>query len=91
MAFQFAQSELHDVTYTSVLNNSDIGGTFRLNGYKFLRDDRHIWVLWSLDGTIHSIDFRNAPLTAWDALGASITTTNLLEISLEPIYLNGVH
>ena len=66
---------------------ADIGGASSVKGYKFQWGDRRIWVLWSLDGNMHSINLSSVPLGAWDALGNSISPTISMNVSLNPLYL----
>ena len=86
-AFQFARSELRDAAFAGDITGSDIGGASGVKGYKFNRGDRRIWVLWSLDGASHSITLSSLPLTAWDALGNSVTPAVSMNVSLNPLYL----
>jgi hypothetical protein len=86
-AFQFGRSELRDAAYTGDITAADIGGASGVMGYKFQRGDRRIWVLWSLDGNQHSINFSSVPLAAWDALGDSVTPAASMDVTLNPLYL----
>jgi hypothetical protein len=81
-AFQFARSELRNATWVR-----DVTEYPGVKGYEFQRGDRRIWVLWSLDGTTHSISLPGAPLAAWDALGNAITPAVLMNVDLNPVYL----
>ncbi len=56
-------------------------------GYEFEREGQRIWVLWSLDGASHSINLPGVPLTAWDALGNSVTPAVSMNVSFNPLYL----
>jgi Cellulase (glycosyl hydrolase family 5) len=89
-AFQFGRSELRAATYSGATSATDIGSASSLiKGYKFQRiDDQHrVWVLWSLDGNTHTITLASAPLAAWDALGASVSTATSMNITVKPLYL----
>lgn len=86
-ATQFARTELAAPTFTGAISSSDIGGTTGVRGYKFLRDGRTIWVLWSLDGNTHSATFPNVPRFVWDAMGNSISPAASMPIGLEPLYV----
>jgi len=87
-AFKFGQSELNNVAYSGQVVSADIGGTSGVSGYKFLRNDRRVWMIWSLDGNTHSITFSSGvPLAAWDALGVTITPATSMSITIKPLYL----
>jgi hypothetical protein len=81
-AFQFARSELRDATWRR--NVTEYAG---VKGYEFLRGDRRIWILWSLDGGTHLISLPSVPLAAGDALGNSISPSSSMNVSLNPLYL----
>ena len=81
-AFQFARSELRDATWVR-----DVTEYTGVKGYEFQRVDRRIWVLWSLDGTTHSINLSGLPLAAWDALGNSVSPSVSMNVDLNPLYL----
>jgi hypothetical protein len=86
-AFQFSRSELGGAAYTGDITTADIGGASGIKGYKFSRDNRHIWILWSLDGNTHSITLSTVPRAAWDALGNSVSPATSMNVSLNPLYL----
>jgi hypothetical protein len=87
-AFQVARSELRDSTLAGVLSPSDIGGSTVVKGYKFNRGDRRVWVVWSLDGSSHSITPNlGTPLAVVDALGNTVMPSSTITVDLKPLYL----
>ena len=86
-AFEFSRSELSNAGYVGEITAADIGGASGVMGYKFQRSDRHIWLLWSLDGSPHTINLSSAPEAAWDVLGDPVTPAGTMNISLKPSYL----
>jgi len=82
MALQFSQSELHNAAWVR-----DVTEYTGVKGYEFQQGDRRIWILWSLDGNMHSISFPDVPLAAWDALGNSVPPAASMYIGLNPFYL----
>jgi hypothetical protein len=86
-AFQFSRSELGGAAYTGDITTGDIGGASEVKGYKFQRSDSRIWILWSLDGSTHSITLSTVPVAAWDALGNSVSPATSMNASLNPLYL----
>jgi hypothetical protein len=91
IAFKFAQSELRNTANYGEISPSDIGGMTGLKGYKFQRGDRQIWVIWSEDGSAHTVNFSGTPLAAWDTLGNSVTAASPMEITINPYYLEWTH
>ncbi len=81
-ALQFSRSELQDASW--VRDVTEYGG---VKGYEYSRGDRRIWVIWSLDGSTHSIGLPGVPLAVWDVLGNSIPPVASLNVSLTPLYL----
>ena len=61
---------------------------YRGRGYKFLRNGRRVWVMWSLDGNPHSVIFApGSPVAAWDAMGVTVTPATSMNITIKPVYL----
>ncbi len=87
MAYQFSRQELRDANFLDEISSGDLGGEIGVKGYKFDRGDRKVWVLWSMDGGIHTVTFVSTPLAAWDMLGTGITPASIMEVDLEPLYL----
>ena len=81
------RSELRNAAYAGVVVPADIGGTSGIKGYKFQRSDRRIWLVWSLDGTPHTIYLPGTPLAAWDIMGVPVTPASSMEITVQPLFL----
>jgi len=87
-AFQVSRNELRDSTLVGEVSPSDISGSNGVKGYKFNRGDRHVWVVWSLDGSPHSITPNlGTPLSVVDALGSAVAPASTLTVDLNPLYL----
>jgi hypothetical protein len=80
-AFQEASARLAAATYVGPLTTADAGAA-GLTGYKFLRNGKPVWVVWSLDGVAHTLIVTGAP-TLTTALGESASTA----IGYEPVYV----
>jgi hypothetical protein len=80
-AFQEASERLADATYVGVLTLADVG-TAGLTGYKFLRNGKPLWVVWSKDGVAHTLTV-SGNRTLVTALGEPATTM----IGYEPVYV----
>jgi hypothetical protein len=78
----FARSEIRFSTY--VRDVTEFSG---VKGYEVDRGDRHIWVLWSLDGSTHTITLPSKPLAAYNSMGSSVTPHASMDVTLNPLYL----
>ena len=56
-------------------------------GYEFLRNGKLIWVLWSLDGEMHTISLDVSPSKVFNVWGEGISIEDGLKITLAPIYV----
>ncbi len=81
-AFQFSRNELQDAVLLR-----EITGYAGVRGYEFQRGNRHILVLWSLDGSVHSVTPPLPLLAAWDSLGNSVPPSTSMNVGLNPLYL----
>jgi hypothetical protein len=81
-AFKFVISELRNVAYIRQITEYQ-----GVKGYEFLRADKRIWVLWSLSDSAHQISLPDGLLTAWDALGNSVSLSDASNITVKPLYL----
>lgn len=87
-SFRFARNELRDATFLGEINTTDIDNILGVKGYKFDRGNRHIWVLWSLDGAQHPISLLpGTPMAVWDVFGNPETPNKTMTIGLMPLYL----
>jgi hypothetical protein len=86
-AFKFNISELTNAAYAGEIIGADIGGVAGVRGYKFLRNGHKVWVVWSQDGTTHTITLATAPQYAWDSLGVVVTPAKNMSVTLNPIYI----
>ncbi len=81
-AMKFSRNELGAAVFVR-----EITEYANVKGYELNRGDRHIWILWSLDGSTHSITLPGVPVAAWDALGNSVTKAATMDVTLNPLYL----
>jgi len=81
-AFQFGRNEMGNAAFVR-----EIGEYANVKGYEYSRGDRRVWVLWSLNGSTHSITLPGVPLGAWDALGNAVVASGNMNVSLNPLYL----
>ena len=87
-AYKFARQELDSATSLGAIGSTDINDPTGILGYKFDRGDRQVWVLWSLDGNPHTITLTpGTPAAIYDALGNPQTTSNTIDVGLNPLYL----
>lgn len=81
-ALQFARQELQDASYEREITDFP-----NIKAYEFLRYDRQIWILWSIDGATHQISLAGTPHAVYDLMGNSLPPSNLIEVNMAPIYL----
>ncbi len=66
------------------ISNKDKG----LIGFEFDRGDLRIWMLWSLDGSPHTVTLPGIPIQALDAVGNSLVVNGTsLTVDIKPVYL----
>jgi hypothetical protein len=55
--------------------------------YEFMRDGKHLWIVWSLDGEAHSIHLENWPSAIYDTWGELLPSDWDVRVTLAPIYI----
>lgn len=85
-AFKTARAKLGGVSYVSPISNSDVG-TSGVSGYKFSRDGKAIWVIWSLDGGTKNVTLSGTPAKITDAVGVTISPSAAFQLTVKPLYL----
>lgn len=58
-----------------------------VKGYEWHTANGRVWLLWSLDGSTHSIPLPSTPRAIHDAIGASQPISNTVDVTLKPLYL----
>jgi hypothetical protein len=86
-SYQFARSELGNASFVGDIDSLDTGVVSGIKGYKFNRGGRIIWLLWSLDGTGHSISFSTLPRAIFDVFGNALPVGSPLNVTLMPLYI----
>jgi hypothetical protein len=82
-AYKFAAQELSGASYVGTV--SSFPG---IAGHEFSKSDRHIWLVWSPDGTNIQVDFLATPLNVYDVDGDAVPFTDArLTITREPYYV----
>jgi hypothetical protein len=81
-AFRFGRLELRDAAWVS-----DITAYTGVKGYVFNRGDRRIWIMWSVDGSTHSVSLSGTPLAAWDTVGVYVPPATSMDVTVNPLYL----
>jgi hypothetical protein len=81
-AFRTGRSELEDARLFREI--TDYPG---VKGYEFDRTDRHIWMLWSLDGADHAVSLPFTPRAVVDVMGASLPASSTITVTLGPLYV----
>ena len=81
-AYAFARAEIRNAAFVRNITTYP-----NVAGYVFNRGGHELWLLWSLDGSSHSLALPAVPSKAWDALGASVAPASSMTVDLKPIYL----
>ena len=58
-----------------------------VRGYRFMRGPKTVWVLWSLDGSPHTIVFPSLPDAIYDIVGNPQSTAQEFTVTLSPVYV----
>ena len=58
-----------------------------VEGFKFSRVNKIVWVLWSKDGQNHAVDLGSMPFAVYDALGQASTPSQTITVGLKPLYV----
>jgi hypothetical protein len=89
-AYKFSQAQLYNAEYIGKLR-----GIPGVTGYEFRRSDCptpgefcRVWVIWSLDGSSHTIELPDTPYAVYDVDGDALSNTINQEISLETRYIH---
>jgi len=82
-AFSAARNILIDAQFTREITEYE-----QVKGYEFLRSQHRVWVLWSLDGNIHSVNLDSLPDRIYTAQGKPVVPVNPLPVGYTPLYLD---
>jgi hypothetical protein len=86
-AYMFSANQLFGADY--VRDISEYPGAM---GYEFRKGSERTWVIWSLDGSDHTIQLPSTPNAGFhvdgSSLGVAVLNGTSLTVTLEPIYLN---
>jgi hypothetical protein len=85
-AFKVAVLKLQDVTYKGELMASDVG-VAGVRGYRFERNGRDVWLMWSANGVPRAVTLNRAPSAITDALGASPAVSQNFAVDAKPLYI----
>ncbi len=81
-AYQFSAQQLTGAAFWGEV--ADYAG---VKGYRFNRDGREFWVLWSFDGEPHTVELPSPPNAVYDVFGDPLPGGQTMEITLAPVYL----
>ncbi len=81
-AFRAVRAELQDARLVR-----EITEYAAVKGYVFDRGDRHVWLMWSLDGLDQIVVLPSIPQAAFDVFGNSLAVSSTMTVTLAPIYL----
>jgi hypothetical protein len=81
-AFVFSASILKDAVY-----NGDVKQIEDVSGYEFTKDGQRVWIIWSRDGADHRIHLPASPRAIYDVFGKPLQTTQDLNLTVAPTYI----
>jgi hypothetical protein len=59
-----------------------------ISGYEFRRDEHVVWVVWSLDGSVHELTLPDKTIAVYDLYGSNIMpSAQTLSVTLAPLYV----
>jgi hypothetical protein len=85
-AFKVARAKLGGVTSAGDVAASDVGSS-GVKGYKFTRNGKSIWVIWSLDGGTKNVTLSGTPAKITDPLGADQPAGASFQLTVKPLYV----
>jgi hypothetical protein len=88
-AMKFGHEILGGLIYQGEVTSQDAGGGIPITGYKFQRDGREVWIVWSLDGGIYEIDLSRTPSAVWSVQGEAVNLSGpyRLTVTVNPVYI----
>lgn len=92
-AYAFARRMLGgaDVSDPDLAYNLDSDPETDVAGVAFNQQGKHIWVLWSLDGGVHTLLLPAQPQAIYDVFGNGVPISGYsVTISIEPFYIEGM-
>lgn len=81
-AYLFSASILKGLDYTRVLDIEN-----QVSGFEFVSETSRVWMLWSLDGSVYSIDLPSEPDAVYDVFGTRKMAQQEITITVEPVYI----
>ncbi len=81
-AYSVAAQQLSRAVFSRALNQYP-----GVLGYEFHQEVGRVWVLWSRDGSAHTIALPAAPASVSDIFGSMRTPSSTLVVGLDPIYV----
>lgn len=89
LSMQFAYNLLSGVDFVAEISAQDVDGLGNVSGYKFYRNDRRIWILWSLEEQARQVKLPGEPLAVWNVIGEPVemSADDTLALSLQPVYI----
>jgi hypothetical protein len=81
-AYKFARKELQDATFQMMITDYP-----NVKAYQFLRHNRIVWVMWSVDGAYQTVSLPGTPAAYYNFMGNTLTPANLIYVGPDPVYL----
>ncbi len=81
-ALTFNMTQLEGSTFVGELENYP-----GVNGYQFEQNERPFWIVWSKDGSNHTIQLTEEPSAILDIYGSELQLTKNVVVTQSPVYV----
>jgi hypothetical protein len=86
-AYTVARKKLGTAAFVGAIQPGDVGGSGEVLGYKFKRDGRDVWLIWSKNGQTQSIRLPSSPASITGAMGERVNPATKYALTIAPVYV----
>jgi hypothetical protein len=86
-AYKLAGEKYGGATFAGEIAAGDVGGVSGVKGYKFNRDGKALWVIWSHDGATKNVTLPGVPKSIANAVGTTTPPAASIQITVNPLYI----
>jgi hypothetical protein len=84
-AFSFVSTEINGAVFSRWIE--EIPGVW---GAEFMRDQKLVWMLWSLDGSSHSLKLPSSQASIYNGWGRLLGIQEVIDVTNTPIYIEWI-
>ncbi len=81
-AYQFSASRLQHAAYLG-----EVADYPSIKGYEFYGNGKRLWILWSQDGSAHTVVLPFTPVGVYDTFGNPLPVSGSIEATWAPVYV----